>query len=750
MCKSSECRAVYVGSRALVATMLSVILVAFNVRPAAASDTADVRRRARPVSVAAADLNGDGKPDLAVANTASNDVSVLLNTTPPAASTPPSPASRLLRHRGPFPPAVTAADLNGDGKPDLAVANISEQHVSVLLNTTATGATTPTFAAQRTVRHRDHPRLRGGGRLQRRRQARPRRRQLSSSTVSVLLNTTAPGPPPPPSPPRQPSPPGPAPPPWRRPTSTATASPTSPSPTHGERHGERAAEHDAAGAATPTFAAQVTFATGPTPTPWRRRDLNGDGKPDLAVANAISDTVSVLLNTTATGATTPTFAAQVTFATGVGPVSVAVADLNGDGKPDLAVANARQQHGERAAEHDAGRGHHPHLRRPGDLRHRDRSPVSVAAADLNGDGKPDLAVANFSGNTVSVLLANPSGALQLSSRRERPWPKAPAPDRHAHADRQHRRPGLGHRQRHGRHRDAGAGLHPGRPPDRHLGRWRRRRQDRLHPDHPGSGRRGRREHPAHADPAGESVRRHARRPDHLDADHRRRRPAGRAQHRERQPGRGQQRHHTPPSPSPGREHVADRHRPVRHGGRLGEGRQRLHRHQRHPDLRPERGVQDHRRADPGRHARRAGRDVHRHPLQPDQCDARASPRRSASSRTTTRWSACTPRPRVTQTLAAGGGALNVHVESTPLNTPADNPLQQITLRHVPERHRHPERPAVTAARPSRCRAARLRGSRGAAGDGRPADHRPVHGGGRLRRVADVRGRRHGSGLLAQP
>ena len=47
----------------------------------------------------------------------------------------------------------------------------------------------------------------------------------------------------------------------------------------------------------------------------------------------------MLLNTTAPGATTPSFAAQQTFATGSDPVSVTAADLNGDGKPDLIVAN---------------------------------------------------------------------------------------------------------------------------------------------------------------------------------------------------------------------------------------------------------------------------------------------------------------------------------------------------------------------------------------------------------------------------
>ncbi len=67
--------------------------------------------------------------------------------------------------------------------------------------------------------------------------------------------------------------------------------------------------------------------------------MNGDGLPDLIVANLDDNTVSVLLNTTAPGATTLNFAAQQTFATGNIPVSVVAADVNGDGRPDLLVAN---------------------------------------------------------------------------------------------------------------------------------------------------------------------------------------------------------------------------------------------------------------------------------------------------------------------------------------------------------------------------------------------------------------------------
>ena len=92
--------------------------------------------------------------------------------------------------------------------------------------------------------------------------------------------------------------------------------------------------------------------------------MNGDGRPDLIVANIDSNTVSVLLNTTShveatpSGVPEPVFPQAASPATGSRPVSVAVADLNGDGRPDLIVANLARQHGVGAAEHDgAGRQH---------------------------------------------------------------------------------------------------------------------------------------------------------------------------------------------------------------------------------------------------------------------------------------------------------------------------------------------------------------------------------------------------------
>src|SRR5256712_3196603 len=81
-----------------------------------------------------------------------------------------------------------------------------------------------------------------------------------------------------------------------------------------------------------SFQPALTFGAGSSPTSVAVGDVNGDGRPDLVVANASSSDVSVLL-----GNGDGTFQAAQSFAAGRG-ASVAVGDLNGDGRPDLAVA----------------------------------------------------------------------------------------------------------------------------------------------------------------------------------------------------------------------------------------------------------------------------------------------------------------------------------------------------------------------------------------------------------------------------
>ena len=283
------------------------------------------------ISVTSADVNGDGHVDLAVANMKADTVSVLLG------DGTGSFAAKVDYTTGSGPTSVTSADVNGDGFVDLAVANIFSDTVSVLL-----GDGTGSFAAKVDYATGSGPNavistdVNGDGHVD------LAVANGSPHTVSVLL-----------------------------------------------------------GDGTGSFAAKVDYATGSTPHSVISTDVNGDGHVDLAVANIFSDTVSVLL-----GDGTGSFAAKVDYATGSLPTSVTSADVNGDGHVDLAVANIfsgtvsvllGDGTGSFAAKVDYATG-------------SGSGPTSVTSADVNGDGFVDLAVASREADTVSVLLNQPQSA----------------------------------------------------------------------------------------------------------------------------------------------------------------------------------------------------------------------------------------------------------------------------------------------------------------------------------------------------
>jgi len=162
---------------------------------------------------------------------------------------------------------------------------------------------------------------------------------------------------------------------------------------------------------TISYAAKVDFTTGLTPVSVSTADLDGDGKADLVVTNVNSNTVSVFRNTS-TGAGTISYAPKVDFTTGSGPFSFSIGDLDGDGRADLVVANASGKSVSvfRNTSMEAGTiSFAPKV----DFV-TGESPLSVSVGDLNGDGKADLAVANFSSNTVSILMNNSTGAGIIS------------------------------------------------------------------------------------------------------------------------------------------------------------------------------------------------------------------------------------------------------------------------------------------------------------------------------------------------
>src|SRR5207237_1197148 len=106
-----------------------------------------------------------------------------------------------------------------------------------------------------------------------------------------------------------------------------------------------------------------------------------------------------------------TFAAPVDYPVGFYPESVAIADLNGDTKPDLAVAVDRPG-GNGTVAVLLGKGDGTFARA---VEYAVREfPNSVAVADLNGDSKPDLASANSGSDSVSVLLGQTSPYISIT------------------------------------------------------------------------------------------------------------------------------------------------------------------------------------------------------------------------------------------------------------------------------------------------------------------------------------------------
>jgi hypothetical protein len=151
-----------------------------------------------------------------------------------------------------------------------------------------------------------------------------------------------------------------------------------------------------------SFGTKTDFATGNSPSSVAIGDLNGDGNADLATANYWAHTVSVLL-----GNGNGSFGTKTDYGTGDGPYSVAIGDLNGDGKPDLAVANELSLSNTVSVLLGDGKGSFGTKTDYG----TGGNPFSVAIGDLNGDGNPDLAVANYSSRTVSMLLGNGNGSF---------------------------------------------------------------------------------------------------------------------------------------------------------------------------------------------------------------------------------------------------------------------------------------------------------------------------------------------------
>lgn len=306
-----------------------------------------------PSSIAIADVNGDGKPDLVVANqvdptyfSQEGVVSVFLGngdgTFQPSVNYDSGSRAAM---------SVAVGDVNGDRKLDLLVANVGQ--VAVLL-----GNGDGTFAAARLYE--------SGGYYN----ASIAIADLNhDSKLDLVVTTGAQG------------------------TNAVSV---------------------LLGNGDGTFQSPVTYDSGGlNPQSVAIADVNGDGRLDVLAANTDSSSVGVLL-----GNGDGTFQPAVSYGSGgTNAAAIAVADVNGDGKPDLLLAN---NCGVQAC--GGGVGVLGVLLGNGDGTFQPAvtygsggiGAVSVAAADVNGDSKPDALIANnvfcednyCGAGVVGVLLNN--------------------------------------------------------------------------------------------------------------------------------------------------------------------------------------------------------------------------------------------------------------------------------------------------------------------------------------------------------